>query len=299
VPGEGATIGRHHERERSNIVWAVVEAPGWLHDDCRMPSDSQVLGRELIVAGLSALLGCGGPPMRPSTSPTTLPAPTARDGWTEQPVTATFTINNGTVTATAPGYLPRVARFFGDPLYLWPQEEAYVRALVYGNTPAVLYRWTKPTVTVQSPPDLARPATSALVELHESTGVSFSFVDAGDVALRLDPDDPYFSDKPTVTAYTQIRSSGGAILSVLVVFRNAQAVDLATLHEFGHAMGLTHSPRIDDVMWATTERTAYSFSDRERIALRLMYRWSAPGNLPPDREAGVSSATVRTIVVLD
>jgi hypothetical protein len=138
----------------------------------------------------------------------------------------------------------------------------------------------------------------ALVQLYEATGLSFNFADVGDVVLRLDPDDPYFADKPTVNAYTQTRSLGGASFSALIIYRDKGAIDTQTKHEFGHAVGLTHSPRLDDLMYPSTARTAFDLSDRERVVLRLMYRWRAPGNLPPDREGGVAATgSVRTITM--
>ena len=247
-----------------------------------------------------AACGGGSPAGPPPTTTTTLPAPTARDGWTGEPVAAMFAMGAGQlITVTAPGYLPRVARFTGEPLFLWPQDEEYVRAVVYGNTPVQLYRWTRTSLTVQAPPELIRSASAALAEIHEATGISASFATSGDVVMVIDPNDPLFTENPRSSAFTNAKASaGGTIMSARIAFRSLGAADNAILHELGHAIGLSHSPRRDDVMWGFSDREAFSLSERERVVLRMMYRWRTPGNLPPDREAGVSAAGAGVLTLL-
>jgi hypothetical protein len=46
---------------------------------------------------------------------------------------------------------------------------------------------------------------------------------------------------------------------------------------------------------------ARSFSERERVALRLMYRWRQPGNTFPDNAPlpGASSEGRQTVAIVD
>lgn len=56
-------------------------------------------------------------------------------------------------------------------------------------------------------------------------------------------------------------------------------------HEFGHALGLGHSPEEDDVMIAGFGRGAKvgAFSEHETVTLRMMYRHRRAGNAFPDK----------------
>src|SRR5207245_778877 len=93
-------------------------------------------------------------PPRGTATPST-PAPPAPinvqtlDGGTGQPVSAAVSpsrpMPGATVTAVAGGYLPRV-QLAAPQLYLWPGDEAYLRALVYGefSPGGLLARWTRP-----------------------------------------------------------------------------------------------------------------------------------------------------------
>src|SRR5688572_4041941 len=97
---------------------------------------SEGMRRVVLFAVLAA--GCGGSsPVRPSATPAPTPppapAPVVRDGATDHTVAAELSPSTPTIgavtTVRAPGFLVREARFDGAPFYLWPQDEAYVRAL--------------------------------------------------------------------------------------------------------------------------------------------------------------------------
>ena len=63
--------------------------------------------------------------------------------------------------------------------------------------------------------------------------------------------------------------NGSAILSAeILVYRNASS-EADITHELGHVLGLGHSPRRGDIMYATP--TAQSFSPAEAAVLRAMY----------------------------
>ena len=275
--------------------------------------------------GLLLLAACGGGRATAPTAAVPSPAPTAtpgpaqaldiRDGWTGALVPGvTASASPGqTVTVTAPGYLPRVQAFTaGQALFLWPQDETYVRAIVYGANAAgrLLTRWTRPSITITIPPGAETVAQEAGAEIARTTGLQIAFGPGGDVVVDVKPSDPLFSDGTGTLAATRLNTRAATILSVEVV---CASDDIARgtnrignpniiLHELGHAVGLTPSISRDDVMFQGA-RTAlgFRFSDAERIVLRMMYARRSPGNAPPDRDpsADAAGARERTIVVRD
>jgi hypothetical protein len=111
-------------------------------------------------------------------------------------------------------------------------------------------------------------------------------------------------------AYAQLTFRGNRILGARLVFGetkyivgNRGAASRNTLlHEVGHALGLGHSASSDDVMsneWP--RRIEPVFGAGESISLRMMYRYRAAGNGPPDRAPGVFTAAggMQTVVVVD
>jgi len=129
--------------------------------------------RKLLPLFVGALLaGCGGgggSPTTPSAPPAaaTPAAPTRivlRDGATGQQVGELPAPSTGSrFSATLAGYLPRVALFRGEDVYLWPQEESYTTSLVYTAADDKTYpmgRWASRAITVGVPDD---PRTRAAV----------------------------------------------------------------------------------------------------------------------------------------
>jgi len=72
----------------------------------------------------------------------------------------------------------------------------------------------------------------------------------------------------------------------------------ALAHEFGHALGLGHSARVQDLMFPSTARTTGVFSADERVLLTMMYIHRRPGQVAPDNDQALgqgASGTVRVI----
>ena len=93
-----------------------------------------------LSAGIAACGGGGGAapsaPSAPATpAPTPAPVLTLADGWTHAAVTGEATPSappvNARLAVRAPGYLFREQLFTGPTVYLWPEDEDYVDALVY------------------------------------------------------------------------------------------------------------------------------------------------------------------------
>ena len=266
---------------------------------------------KLALALAVLMAGCKGsldaptlPPAPPAPTPTPTPTFSFRDGWTEQSVAAVATPGTatvGVVTAVqASGYLTRRAVFDGSPFYLWPQDERYVRALIYDDGKRRLRRWTSGfTVTPEIIDDV--PAIQrAVAELSRLSGLTILVGPGGPVTVTIDPSDPYFEDR-NVLAYASWRSSNDIIRSGRVVFRSAANFQQGILlHELGHVLGLSHSEDGRDVM-APHENKLLAFSERENVALKLMYRWRQPGNdLPDDMvPASAASSGEETVVVVN
>jgi hypothetical protein len=210
-----------------------------------------------------------------------------------------------TVSVSAPGYLPRV-QLFNGPVYLWPQDEAFVRQLVYGETfGGVLTRWARGfSIAAPGHEDLAAQVAA---EVTRATGlpvtISASTTDhiVGNVVTTVDEADPYWAENPTHVGYCTADVAGHTIVSANLHFRNHSRVVLNTfLHEMGHCLGLGHIDPVEgpDVMNPFLN-SARAYSVRETIALRMMYARRTAGNAPPDREGTSASSTQRTIVFVD
>jgi hypothetical protein len=242
--------------------------------------------------------------------------PAARDGWTDAPVAADITpaqpAMRAAVTARASGYLTREALFDGTPLFLWPGDPAYVRDLVYGYEPPwdKLLRWDTPVRLTADAELMANGAVVAKMqevaaEARRATGWDVTVAEQGNVHVVIDP------DQEDSVAYADMRFRGATIVSGRLVFWRLPEITgghgsqyrNTLLHEFGHALGLVHSPDGDDVMVAGFGRGAKvgTFSERETVVLRMMYRHRRAGNLFPDKapELAAQSAVEHRRLIVD
>jgi hypothetical protein len=271
--------------------------------------------RAVVVAATLVAGACGGSsPSGPSTVPTPPPAPTFRDGWTEQSVPAAIApaapAIGAQVTVLAPGYLPREAAFDGSPFYLWPQEEGYVRQIAYSVTGRLL-RWEAPgfgVTMLADDPDGVAALEDARAEIAAAAGLAVARAEGATVTIVVNPADPEFA-AAQVNAVTRLRLRGYAVVGAEITFRAAEAISGAApfrrgnllLHELGHVIGLGHVADPDAVMQTFSNSRDRRFSAREQVTLRMMYRWRRPGNAPPDRDPSVAGAAAgtRTVVIVD
>jgi hypothetical protein len=257
--------------------------------------------------------GCGGAGSKAPTAPTpTAPATPAshpillRDGATGQVVgELPYQSVGSRLSAGLPGYLPRVALFRGEDVFLWPQEESYTTRLIYTFVDHKIYamgRWPNRAVTVGVPDDPRTMAAAmpAVAEAASAAGITLSVVPGtGDITVLVDASE---FNEDNVIAFAQYQAWSGAELQrARVVFRSNN--DLVgshktvcgnvLLHELGHALGFFgHSPVGGELMNAEcSQRTADTFGANERLALRMMYQYRRPGNQVPDTEVGVTAAS--------
>lgn len=270
----------------------------------------------LIVLAL-VLVGCGGgspvaPSAPPVTTPPAPPLPAFVDGWSGAAISAVAAPavpSIGTMTAVrADGYLLREAPFDGQPFRLWPQDEEYVRALVYAERYALrpMRRWTNGFAVASSGLDPADVETlrDRVAEIARLSGLDVTVREFGPVKITVNPNDPFFAGR-YAAAYTSVTVAGGRITGANIVFSDRRHVSRgfnALLHELGHVLGLSHSLDSRDLMYEyLTAQSENGFSERERVALAMMYRWRRPGNVAPDREAETvaADASVQTDVIID
>ena len=284
----------------------------------------------VLLLFLYSSAGCGGgggssapsrvPAATPTPAPTPAPAPATRNGWTEEGVTAEVAPPSpsiGTaVTVQAPGFLVREQRFDGSPIFLWPSDENYVRQLVYdwefSDGVRRLLRWPR-AFTVSLDGDLATdPAVVAkteevVAEITGLTGLPITIGPGGEVTVLINP---AILDDGAI-AQTSFGTRGAAITDARVEFADRQEISGGAgsdyrntlLHEMGHVMGMSHSANDRDVMTPAegpgTKEGHYQ--PDEATCLHMMYAHRQPGNLPPDRDAALGTATseVRRFVVVD
>lgn len=263
--------------------------------------------RGFAFLALFALIACGGggptPPTPTAAAPTPLHVST-HDGWSGAPVSAAVSpaapLPGAVVTAEAAGYLPRL-QLAAPQIFLWPQDEEYVRALVYHRwSPGqLLSRWTRAFTVRSGAPLESGDAEFLAAAAVEATGLEVRVDAGGQVAVVVEPDNLAFERNPAAVAVTELGFSGSETTSCRLVFRRFVRRNWL-LHELGHCLGLGHTLELGDVM-QTGGGVAEAYSSRERVALRLMYAHRAPGNAPPDREAAAAAARQRasSSVVVD
>ena len=273
--------------------------------------------RKLLAALLcAAALGCGGDGSAPTAPVPAAPTPSPatrillRDGAGGQTVgELPMQARGSRLEVGLPGYLPRIALFRGEDVYLWPQAEDYTRELIYTGADGEIYgmgRWASRPVTVGVPDDprtlaAVRPAVEVAAA---ASGLTLDIVpDAGDITIQVDASE---FDEDRVIAFAQYQAwSGLELRKARIVFRSNN--DLVgsrkavcgnvLLHELGHTLGFFgHSIVGGELMNAECgKRTADNFGASERLALHMMYRYRRPGNLVPDTEweARTAAATRR------
>lgn len=205
------------------------------------------------------------------------------------------------VTVERAGYLRRdtiVAR--DNVISLWPitVDEAYVRTLVYSETALRnrLVRWPGTTITV--PRDLPAEITQLV-----QPWVTLVPSDTPAVTIVVDPADPAFAPyPPDVIGVTlsQIADSDAHFIASRMVFKAESDVRRpgALAHEFGHALGLGHSARTQDLMFPSTARTTTTFSPDERVLLTMMYTHRRPGQVAPDNDQALGQGATGIIRII-
>ena len=127
--------------------------------------------------------------------------------------------------------------------------------------------------------------------------------DAPAVTVIVDPSNPGFAQFPPETiafAFRQVSETDARILSAQLVFKSE--ADLrrpgSLAHEFGHALGLQHSPRPEDLMFPTTARTTTTFSAAEQVLLTMMYTHRRSGQVAPDNDQALGQGATGVVAVI-
>ena len=269
-----------------------------------------------VASAFALVAACGGGRSVGPTSPaavvaTPAPAPVAvvpevRNGETGAPVGAAVAspaqvLPGAPVAVTAPGFLRRQQLFVGGtPIFLWPQEEAYVRAIVYAGGQFGLIRWSG-GFRVKPWPGTEDKIAVVIAEASRVSGLPITMTtEPAEVEFILDPAEPVLADNALAVTFRTY--SGLTITHSRIVFRslgeflgnnlkNGGRTNTA-LHEMGHVLGLSHSISYHDVMSNEDDRNpGLTYGSGEELALRMMYTYRVAGNAAPDRAPGVPTTT--------
>ena len=187
----------------------------------------------VLALGASLAVACGGggaaTPTGTATVATPAPAPVAvapevRDGETGAPVPGavaapTLVVPGGAVGITAPGYLRRQQfAAAGAPIFLWPQDETYVRTIVYGGGGAGLIRWAS-GFRVKTWPGTEDKLAVVVVEASRVSGLPITLTDGpAEVEFVYDPAEPQLVNNNLAVTFRTF--SGLTIVRSRVVFRS-------------------------------------------------------------------------------
>jgi len=274
-----------------------------------------------IAAALAGACGGGGGaapavPTAPTTpAPTPPPVLTVADGWTHAAVTGEANPPAPAVGARlsvrAPGYLFREQLFTGPTVYLWPEEEDYVDALVYQpftDGSFRMVRWPAPfTITLDG--DLATndaivaKVRDVAAEIKRVTGLDLPIGPGGACVIALNSNIVLTED---AVGQAALSYQGANIVRAQVTFANRGEITggggsdyrNTLLHEMGHVLGLLHSLRDDDVMApggvAGPGTRVGQYQPHEATSLHVMYAHRTAGNRRPDKDTalGATSAAV-------
>ena len=287
----------------------------------------RALSAPMLLALVGLSMGCGGSGGARVGAPTPVATPeqpqrvVLRDGDTEGPIGELPPALPGARIETAtPGYLPRIALFQKQDVYLWPQSETYVTNTVYTNSTdkvvRPMMRWSGAGVitvsTAELDPDIAAEIEAGAAEASRVTGLTIAPGPNGQITVVIEPGNATFAVPNAPLAFTEWTvTQDRTITKVRLVFpdkanlvgsRKAGRAN-TFLHEMGHAVGIQgHSLDVGDIMSVDRFRSSgQQYGPAESLALKMMYRYRRNGNRVPDIDAGIgiAAAAAETLIVVD